>query len=449
MRSVRVRTTAAAVAVVGLALVIGAVALVVALRVILTREIESAAELRGIQIAGLLEAGSSPEFVAAGESDEGFVQVLDRNGTVVAASPELAGQPAVARLSPGETAHVDVEFEDDEFLTVATDAGGRFTVLTARSLDPVAESTQAVTLLLAAGLPVMLLVMAGTAWRVVGRALAPVEAIRGEVDEISAAELHRRVPQPPGRDEIARLAATMNRMLDRLQRAQDRQRRFVSDASHELRSPVAAIRQHAEVALAHPGRITLDGLAETALGESLRMQRLVDDLLLLARVDEHTLQLRRQATDLDDLVFEEARRLRTGGALTVDSAGVSAARVDGDTMALRRALRNIADNAARHARGRVAFGLGEQDGWAVLHVDDDGPGIPTADRVRVFDRFVRLDDARARDTGGGGLGLAIVAEIVAAHDGQVEIADSPLGGARVTVRLRSGSVQPAPGTLSA
>jgi signal transduction histidine kinase len=235
----------------------------------------------------------------------------------------------------------------------------------------------------------------------------------------------------------------MNRMLDRLMRAQASQRRFISDASHELRSPVASIRQHAEVALAHPERSggTPPALAETALAEALRLQRLVDDLLLLARADEHALRLQPHPVDLDDLVLEEAKRLRTATDLAVDTTGVSACRVHADEQAVRRVLRNLGDNAARHARKRVAFTLASagQDGRAVLSVQDDGPGVPAADRERVFERFVRLDDARARDWGGSGLGLAIVAELVGAHGGAVRVTDGALGGARFDVTLPAAS----------
>jgi signal transduction histidine kinase len=224
-------------------------------------------------------------------------------------------------------------------------------------------------------------------------------------------------------------------MLERLEQGQARQRRFVADASHELRSPVASIRQHAEVAQAHPEGTTLGALAETVAAENLRVERLVDDLLLLTRADEHTLQLQQRPVDLDDLVFEEALRLRESTTLRVDTTRVSAGRVSGDRSALWRALRNLGDNAVRHAASRVAFSLDEQDGAVVLEVDDDGPGIATADRQRVFERFVRLDDARARDVGGSGLGLAIVAEVVGAHHGTISIGHSGLGGARFQVRL--------------
>jgi signal transduction histidine kinase len=441
---VRVRTTVAAVVVVGLAMAVGALLLVTVLRGTLTREVRTAAQLRGQDVAELLASdGSGTGPLAVGEADELLIQVLDEQGRVANASPNAAGMAPVARLGPGESGvvevPVDAPIEDNgTFLAVATGADtplGRRTVVVARSTEAVEETTAVVIQVLAIGLPLLLAVVAVTTWIVVGRALAPVEAIRTEVDAISAAALHRRVHAPPGDDEVGRLARTMNRMLARLEQAQARQRRLVSDASHELRSPVAAIRQHAEVALAHPGRTTAGELAETVLAEDLRLQRLAEDLLLLTRADEQSLALRRRPVDLDDLVFDEARRLRGAGGLRIDTTAVSAGRVDGDAAALRRMVRNLADNAARHAGGRLAFSVAERDGTVLLAVDDDGPGIPVADRERVFERFVRLDGARSRDDGGSGLGLAIVAELAAVHGGTVAIASSSLGGARVEVTL--------------
>jgi signal transduction histidine kinase len=444
--SVRVRTTVAAVAVVGVAMVVGAVVMVVVLRDTLTREVRAAARLRAEDVAAVLGAGSGaagPGTLAVDDADELLIQVLDGGGRVVAASANVEGRPPVARLRPGAWAEVEIPAgepmdESGEFLAVATGADtpqGQRTVLVARSTEAVGEAVAAVSALLAVGLPLLLAVVGVTTWVVVGRALAPVEAMRAEVDEISAAELHRRVPDPPADDEIGRLARTMNRMLGRLEQAQARQRRLVADASHELRSPVATIRQHAEVALAHPGRTTTGELASTVLAEDLRLQRLTEDLLLLTRADEQSLALRRRPVDLDDLVFEEAKRLRDATGLRVDTTAVSAGRVAGDAAGLRRVLRNLGDNASRHARGRLALSVTERDAKVVLTVDDDGPGIPEADRERVFERFVRLDAARARDDGGSGLGLAIVAELVAAHAGTVVAAASPLGGARVEVTL--------------
>ncbi len=438
--SIRVRTTAAAVVVVGLSLVIGGLMMTGLLRRALERDVRTAAQLRARDVATVMKTGSDPGGLAVEDPEDSLIQVLDSTGNVVAASPNMIGRPSVARLRPGTSRLVPrTPIEDAPFIVVAeggTGPTGRFPVLVARSTDDVTESTRRVGGLLAAGSPLLLLVVGITTWRVVGRALAPVEAIRSEVDTISAAQLHRRVGDPSGQDEIARLAGTMNRMLDRLEAAQARQRRFVSDASHELRSPVASIRQHVEVALAHPERTTTTELAQVVLDEDLRVQRLVEDLLLLARADEGTLASRRHPVDLDDLVFEVATQLRTATGLRIDTTSVSAGRVAGDEAQLRRLLRNLGDNAARHARTRVGFSLRETPaGTVVLRVDDDGPGVPESERVRIFERFVRLDDARSRDTGGSGLGLAIVAEIAAAHAGTVSAAGSPLGGARFEVEV--------------
>lgn len=452
--SVRMRTTVAAVAVVAVALAIGGFALVTATRTILLDEIEAAARLRAREIGADLASGTTPALAVV-EDDEQFVQILTADGDVRAASANVAGLAAVADVEPGETARVEVVVDPDDDETeellavaVAVDAGGEeLVVLVGRAVEDVFESTAIVTRLLVVGLPLLLLVVAGTTWGVIGRALRPVEEMRREVDEISASELHRRVRPGSGDDEIARLARTMNRMLDRLAGAQARQRRFVADASHELRSPIASIRQHAEVAAAHPDRVEVEELARTAIDEATRMQALVDDLLLLTRADEHTLHLERRPVDLDDLVFEEAARLRSAPRagsdaephaqpdVEIDVRAVSGGRVDGDAAALRSIVRNLGDNALRHAGSRVAFALTEDDRAVSLVVDDDGPGIPAPERERVLERFVRLDDARSRDGGGAGLGLAIVAELVAAHGATLRIGERPGGGARVEVRF--------------
>lgn len=442
--TVRVKTTAAAVLVVGVAMVLGGLVLIGILRDTLIDDVRSATRLRAGEIAGAIEAGGRPAL-AIGEADEQLVQVLGPDGRVLASSENVEGLPALVRLAPGTSTRFEPPIDDDEFVAVAAAAeipAGAVTVVFARALDEVSDSTDAVAQLLALAAPLLLALVGATTWVVVGRTLAPVEGIRREVDEISTTELHRRVPMPGAHDEIARLAGTMNRMLGRLEEGQSRQRRFIADASHELRSPVASIRQHAEVAHAHPDRSSIAELSETVIAESERIQHLVDDLLLLARVDEQSLQLRMRPVDLDDVVFAEAARLRAETDLQIDTRRVSAGRITGDEAVLQRVLRNLGDNAARHAREAVAFGLAEQDGVVELVVDDDGPGVPAGDRQRVFERFVRLDNARARDDGGTGLGLAIVAELVTGHAGEVEIADGPLGGARFRIRFPSGDGGP-------
>jgi signal transduction histidine kinase len=440
--SIRVRATGAAVLVVGATLVVASIAMLTVLERSLRENVRTTAESRAEVIARDLARSATSERIAVEDQDDEFVQVLDADGDAVMASANLSNRPALVVLQPGESRIVgSVPFEDGSFLAVgvaASAANGQLTVVLGRSLETVVETHREVAVLLAVGVPLLLVVVGFVTWMVAGRVLAPVDAIRREVETISVKELHRRVPDPPGRDEIARLASTMNSMLERLEQAAVRERRFVSDASHELRSPVAAIRQHAEVALSHPDRTTMGELAETVLEEDVRLQRIVEDLLLLTRVDEGTLQLRRLPVDLDDLMFEEAARLRAATALRIDSAGVSAGRVVGDRGRLERLVRNLTDNAARHAASEIRLALRGDDGRVLLEVDDDGPGVPAEQRTAVFERFTRLDDARDRQHGGAGLGLAIVAEIAAAHGGSASVVDAPSGGARFLVVLPAG-----------
>jgi signal transduction histidine kinase len=438
--TVRARTTTLAVVVVGGSLVIGGLAM----RTFLGRSLTST-----VREAAFLQARDAVDGVAEGEIERpidvpnvetDFVQVLDSQGEVFDYSANVAGRPAVVLLRPQEVRKISVPFEEGPFLAVALQAslgGENYTVISGKSLETVTEPVRVVSGLLLIGIPLLVLVGGLTTWRVVRRALMPVESIRAEVEGISTSDLDRRVPVPKSEDEIARLGRTMNAMLARLEDSQRRQRRFVSDASHELRSPVSSIRQHAEVALSHPHETPIQELAEVVLEEDLRLQRVVEDLLLLTKMDEGTLRLRTEPVDLDDLVFEEAGRLRSSTELRVETSAVSAGRVLGDREQLGRLVRNLADNAARHSRGTVALSLHQDNGVAVLDVDDDGRGIPPSDRERIFERFVRLDEARDRDSGGSGLGLAIVAEIAAAHGGKVSVQDAPIGGARFEVQLPS------------
>jgi signal transduction histidine kinase len=307
-------------------------------------------------------------------------------------------------------------------------------VYVARSLESVHKSTDSLERLLYWALPALVLLVGVVTWVLTGRALQPVEAIRREVEVIGAEDLHRRVPEPARQDEIGRLARTMNAMLGRLEDSTDRQRQFVADASHELRSPLTGIRAQLEVDLEHPELADWQTTERDVLADAIRLQRLVDDLLAIAVVDSSSLDAaHRQPVDLDEIVLAEARRIQTRGDVTIDTRGVSGAQLDGNLDQLVRVVHNLLDNAARHARSTVVVTLAETTSHVTLRVLDDGPGIPDDDRVRVFERFARLDDARARDGGGAGLGLAIVHDVVAAHGGSVEVENAP--GAAFTVVL--------------
>jgi signal transduction histidine kinase len=416
---VRLRTTAVAVLVVAAALLAGAFALVALVRGSVRDGLEASAEQRASGLAAQIETAGLPpsEPDDADDSDDIGWQVTDAAGVVVRSSRPLDEGAEHVR----ETAE-------------ATTGDQRYDVTVAVSLDEVDDTTDALITPLLVGLPLLLILVGGTTWVVVTRALAPVERIRREVEEITGDRLDRRVPEPPTRDEIGRLARTMNQMLGRLEHSRTRQQQFVADASHELRSPLAGIRQAAEVARAHPGALPEGELADAVLEESARMQRLVEQLLLLTRADDGVVTRVRTDVDLDDLALAEARRARRSG-LVVDTAGIGGGRVRGDQGALGQAVRNLVDNAARHAGHRVAIAVRDTGSGAELIVEDDGAGIPEDQRERVFERFVRLDEARARDAGGSGLGLAIVKEIVAAHGATVEATSSELGGARFVVRF--------------
>jgi len=435
--SVRVRTTVGATVVVGVALVVAGVLVVLLLRRDLAASVDAAADLRAEDLVVALEAGSEPASLVAGDDDEALVQIVGEDGRVLAASEDLEGVAALA-TDEVEGRAVDVPDESDDYRLVADSADigdEKGLVVVARSAEAVEEGTGTVAGSLLVGVPLLVLLVAATTWVVTGRALRPVEAIRREVAAITDAELDRRVPAPGGRDEIARLAGTMNAMLDRLEAGRDRTRRFVSDASHELRSPIATIRHELEVAQADPAVVDVEALAGRLLAEDLRMQVLVEDLLLLARSDEGTLAAVRRPVDIDDLVLAEAARLRSLGAVAVDASAVTAGQVQGDAGQLARVVRNLTDNAARHATATVRLGVDADGATIRFWVADDGPGIPVADRERVFERFTRLDQSRTRGTGGYGLGLAIAAEVVRAHGGRIGVADGPDGGAQVLVEL--------------
>jgi signal transduction histidine kinase len=250
--------------------------------------------------------------------------------------------------------------------------------------------------------------------------------------------LNRRVPVPSSGDEVARLAETMNGMLARLEASSARQQEFVSDASHELRSPVSSIRFELEVALAHPAAKDWRDVATTALRETGRIEHLIDDLLLLARLDEGAAPAA-TAVDITGLAHDVTAHVRD---VTVDVDVADGLLVTGRDSELASVLRNLVDNAARHASSTLAVTAAADNGTVVIAVDDDGPGIPLTDRERIFQRFTRLEQSRSRTSGGVGLGLAVVDRVVRHHNGSVAVSDSPLGGARFEVTLPTAPSNP-------
>ena len=369
------------------------------------------------------------------------VQVIAADGTVVAQSDSAPDTPMIPVSEIGDGLHIGIPEHASPFgrirfsaQTVSAPDGNTYTVLVGEGSQVVTSTIRTVIIALAIAAPIVIAVSACATYMLVARSMRSVDAIRSRVADISASDLAERVPVPESHDEIAALAETMNEMLARIEAGHAAQQRFVGDASHELRSPLATIISALEVAVAHPELLDKELAARTLIPEAHRMQALVDDLLLLARADERGLVLRREDVDLDDIAADEAQRLRRETSLAVHT-DLAPTRLLGDTRALSRVLRNLLDNAGLHATSRVDVSVTSEGGTAVLSVADDGPGIPAADRDRVFDRFVRLDPDRSRSGGGAGLGLAIVREIVAAHHGSATVDDRAGGGTRMTIQL--------------
>jgi signal transduction histidine kinase len=405
--------------------------------------IDSTAAERVGDVAAKLEAGGAAGLdPALLSTDERIlaVQVITPAGTVVRRSPSAPDTPMVPISEIGDGLHIGMPAHDSPYGEIRFSAqtvdgpGGRYTVLVGEGSQVVFATVKAVVIALALAAPIVVVVSAAMTYLLVSRSMRSVDAIRTRVAEISMSDLTERVPVPEKSDEISALALTMNEMLARIEAGHSAQQRFVGDASHELRSPLTTIISALEVAVAHPELLNGELAKTTLIPEAHRMQALVEDLLLLARADERGLTMAHDDVDMDDLVTVEAERLSRDTALDVRT-DVTPTRIVGDSVRLSRMLRNLLDNAARHATSEVSVAADACGAHAVLTVDDDGPGIAPADRERVFGRFVRLDANRSRSAGGAGLGLAIVREIVTAHQGSVSITDRPGGGTRVTVQL--------------
>ena len=431
--SVRVRVTAAAMLVALVVATIGAFIFVTSLRSALEQGLTTSARQEAASVQAQLEAGEPPRQAVVSGHNDVIVQIVSDDGRVVATDHDSVTTPL--RKTPGTAREMRVKGLDDPYIVVAErEHGGAGLIAVGRSSEQVSKATSTAAILFGVFVPVALALLALAVWVSVGRALRPVEAIRREAADITYAHLDRRLPITPGDDEIPRLARTLNEMLDRIDASQRLQRQFVSDASHELRSPLTTLRQLAEVAQGYPGRVDTADLAADVLAEEQRMEDLVNALLVLARLDDAPAGRDDRPVDLDDLVLMEARRQRDGRA-RIDVSGVSAGQVAGHPVLLGQAVRNLLANAVRHARDLVTVTLDEQDDRVLLVVDDNGPGIPEEERSRVFERFVRLDESRARDDGGAGLGLAIVRKVVESSGGTVVVGDAPHGGARMTVSL--------------
>ncbi|MBC7291053.1 MAG: HAMP domain-containing histidine kinase [Actinotalea sp.] len=442
-RSLRTRLTVLTAGLLCITLVVGALTLTTVLSRTRVSELDDIVRERAATTAELVATDSLPDALPVEEPGE-IVQVLDAEGLVVASSPSASRTlpvlppEEVARLraataTAGVVSPTSASAYDGQArvaVVPTTWRGEPVTVVATMPLAEVQGLLRALSLSLVGVVPTLTGILAVAVWLVLGRALHPVERMRAAAAQVARVGGPGSLPVSPADDEIAALARTLNDMLDRLETASSRQRRFVADAAHELRSPLATLRASLEVAKEHPGAYRSDELAEDLVGEVLRMQGLVDDLLLLARVG--SAPRAREEVDLADVVRDAvggsgAVLRRPDVAVAVAGAGEAV----GDAPALGRVVRNLVDNAVRHAASRVQVTVRPGS----VTVDDDGAGIATQDRERVFERFVRLDDAREREAGGSGLGLAIVREIAREHGGDVTLDASPLGGLRARVEI--------------
>jgi signal transduction histidine kinase len=442
MGSVRVRVALVAMLLVGGVLVVSGIVLTRTVKHRLEEENRQRADQTIAYAADRLEAGVAVDSVFASSAAPGDVFMVLRlaDGTVIASQEPIpftipiGTSQSVLAGSEGAPffSSMAVPPPGAQIVTRVVDLPEGESVLVGVSpLDDVRASVATLVNALWWGSPVLVLLVGLIAWLLVGRALRPVEQLRATVETISRSTLEQRVDVPPSHDEVARLATTMNTMLARLQRSRDHERRFVSDASHELRSPLASIRAQLEVG---SDALDTDEIRTGVLADTIRLERIVGDLMELARSDETT-TLSDASVALDVVVADEIIAVQRSSPIEITAADIDDTVVRGRSDALARATRNLLDNAVRHARGRVDVTLHHDNRWAELTVDDDGPGVPVDARQRIFDRFSRLDGSRDRSTGGVGLGLAVVRAVVEHHGGTVGCDRSPLGGARFLVRL--------------
>ena len=432
---VRARTTLLAAALVLVTLALTGVALVAAQRHTLVASVDEALERHASAIARQVDDRTLSDVLSGQGDDDAFSQVIDASGHVVAATTTSPRKLDVALPSGGKPVFqsVHVPGAEGEYRVMSVRHAG-VVIRAATPLDDVNDSVSALVRGLSVAMPAAALLLAALVWILVGRVLSPVEQMRRQVAEISGSSLDRRVPEPATRDEVARLAQTMNGMLERLEASAARQQRFVADASHELRSPLARMRAELEVDMAQPERADHEATQRSLLDETESLQRLVDDLLLLARSDGMGTLGSRAPVDLDDVVMREVHRIRDAGGPAIDSSSVSAAQVVGDPVHLARVVRNLLENAQQHGGPNITVTLVERAGQAVLTVSDNGEGVHRDLRERVFERFVRADDARVRSGHSSGLGLAISREIVTAMGGRI-VLDTAHQGASFVVLL--------------
>jgi heavy metal sensor kinase len=429
------------------------------LRVDLVNNLDASLANRADQTAAALEDPEDPRELldleelagrgAASLRSSGIVtQVISPDGRVVRSiGEEVKGTllPSGAARSMGTDVHATVKAGDDDFRILATRlTRTRNILVVANSMEPAEQATRGLVVLLVLALPEAIAASAAVGYVLARRAFAPIDEMTRTAAAIGGDDAAARLTVPTIEDEVGRLGRTLNDMLDRLQRALAEQRRFVADASHELRTPLAIMQSEIDVALRSSGTPPEARPVLASTGEEVRrMTRIVEGLLTLAQADEGRLQLSRTDVDLAEMAKAVAGRLDlTASAkhtsITVDSPVPVV--VNGDQMRLDQLITNLVENAVKYAPegSSVRVGVRSNDGSALISVADSGPGISRADTAHIFDRFYRVDKARARDAGGAGLGLAICRSIAFAHNGDISVESTVGEGTVFEVRLPLG-----------
>lgn len=446
-RSIRIRLALVGTAVLFVCLAVGGVVFDRVLERQLSDNLDLRLTSQAADRASAIDAGLDPAAQLQTIQTETAVAVFDRSNQVVA-SRGFDDPASVSDAVPGDAVTRRVAFIEEQEnevevtnLRVVAARSGSTTVVVASEAHDVTDPLGVARRLLLVAVPLMALAGGLVLWVMVGRSLKPVERMRRDAQEIADVGSAGRVHQPEHSDELGRLASTMNDMLERLDQSAITLRRFVSDSSHEIRSPITNIRARIETSKPEDW----EAVRSDVVGEVERVEAIIDDLTYLARSDEGRVESRFERVDLDEVMFDEAQRLQQRGTVSVDASGIEPVVAVVDRSQIRRAVRNLVDNAERHAATRVRLSVAPgASGGVMVEVADDGPGVAREDRTRVFERFARLDESRERSSGGTGLGLAIVRDIVDRHDGAIEIADAPLGGALIRFTLPSQVAPPVP-----
>jgi signal transduction histidine kinase len=401
---------------------------------------------------GLLHSGA-PLVDPDAARGETIGQLLDGNGHVLRSTPTglaplVGARTASAALEGSILETRALPGRKSEWRVLArpvTEEGRSFVLVVASSLASREETLHRLLVELAVSGPIALILASLAGYGLAAAALHPVDSMRRRAAAISASTPGLRLPVPRSRDEIARLAETLNAMLGRLEASLEHERRFVADASHELRTPLALLRTELELALRRPRtHQELHSSLSSAAEETERLSRLAEDLLLIARSDQGGLPIRRRRVATDEALRATAERFAKRAAasgreiLVEDDTGLA---VDADPERLEQALGNLVDNALAHGEGTIELRTASQDALVELHVTDEGPGFPADFAARAFDRFSRADEARGRS--GTGLGLSIVALIAEAHGGEAGARNREAGGADVWIAFERATLDAA------